>query len=188
MREIPEINHCIPNGKAFWCAKCYVHSQFYCETERGGTARYSCRECGFAMFLPKQIVPWKNGLLLGTLLLGLFGLVRLPHEMSTYWQWSPGCLAFAGFFGLIGGMMWFYMRNYSQWAARQRLKSSNELEKEADEVAPAPYYEISEEFDKWASQFLSETELQQLHERFDCRKKKAVSKPNDTLELPQLED
>lgn len=188
MREMPEINHCIPNRNAFWCAKCYVHSQFYCETESDGTARYSCRECDFAMFLPGQIVPWKNGLLLGTLLLGLFGLFRLPDEMMTYWQWSPACLAFAGFFGLIGGMMWFHMRNYSQWAASQRLKSNSELEKEANEFATSPYYEMSEEFDKWAAQFLSETELLQLHERFDCRKKKTVSKPSDELELPPLED
>ena len=82
--------------------------------------------------------------------------------------------------------MWFHMRNYSHWAASQRLKSNNELEQEADEFAAAPYYETSEEFDKWASQFLSETDLQQLHERFDCRQKKSVSKPSDTLELPPL--
>ncbi len=184
MRELPEINHCISNRHAYWCAKCYVHSQFYLESERDGTPRYLCRKCGFRMFLPGEVVPWMNGLLFGTLLLGGVGIFLLPHELETYWQWSPVCLAFAGFFGLIGGMMWFYVRKYFKWSLRQKLKSSNKLEKEANDHACSQYYEVSEDFDKWALQFLNEDQLLKLHDRFDRPQQAPNEFSSDSLELP----
>ena len=184
MREMPEINHCIPNRNAFWCAKCFAHSQFYLESEADGTPRYSCRECGFAMFRPGEVVPWMNGLLFGTLLLGGVGVSLLPHELETYWQWSPVCLAFAGFFGLIGGMMWFYMRKYFQWSLRQSLKSKNALEQEAEVHRYTPHYESSEEFDIWALQFLAQSDLQELHDRFVQSQPSVDKASNDSLQLP----
>ena len=80
--------------------------------------------------------------------------------------------------------MWFYMRKYFQWSLRQSLKTKNALEQEADVHRYTPNYESSEEFDIWALQFLAQSDLQELHDRFVQSQPSVDKASNDSLQLP----
>ena len=56
MQNRPEINHCSPNLKAYWCAACKAHNTFdiKIDVDQNGDTRliYRCKACRCKMFKP----------------------------------------------------------------------------------------------------------------------------------------
>ena len=97
------------------------------------------------MFTPDDVAPWMKGLLGVTFVLVLAGGMVLVFEGDVLLvlvggsghglsQVSGGigvCLLMGGFFGLIGGSMYYYMRKWYAWVSCQNKKSPEELILEA---------------------------------------------------------
>ena len=113
------------------------------------------------MFRPGQTLPWMYVLCGKALIMIPYGLVAGMDS-----QFGPFCVAWGGFCALIGGMMLYHCRKWLVWTNRQRWKNPTGLEREALDHPFQPSYEKSEDFDGWASQFLSDQEVEQLHEKY----------------------
>ena len=174
MKHISEINHCIPNKRAYWCSKCKCHSQYTVNS----SGNYKCLHCGFSQFRPQSVLPWMYGLLgfvLVTLVVAvLCGLhLLMSHPLPFYFldefieRGGLLCmLGFALFFGLLGMMMKHYLKQWKVWYAEQRWKSPSELEVEALQHQHQPVHSGSEYFDEWAEQFLSEDQVRELNVKY----------------------
>tara|TARA_B100000530_G_C15794965_1_gene423208 strand:- start:190 stop:780 length:591 start_codon:yes stop_codon:yes gene_type:complete len=178
MRHISEINHCIPNSRAYWCAKCQCHSQYEFKasgSRQNQTVYYLCLHCGFHLFRPKDVKPWMNGLLGFTLLTAVLTILCGIHFYVTAipslffldeFVERNGLIVMVGlaiFTALIGLMMRKYLRDWNVWCSQQRRKSTAELETEALQHPHQPVYGDSETyFDEWASQFLSKGQVREL--------------------------
>ena len=175
MKDIPEINHCIPNPKAYWCPSCKAHNTFEI-VSRGSGVLYKCKAgCGLMkMFKPGEVLPWRNGL---SIFVGLSFFVALllgvePLSRGTTFNYSRplqiavivGLNGF--FFGLIAWSMAHYLKKWSAWSSAQRRKSPEELRQEALAHPFQPEYEFSESFNLWAGQFLTVVEIAELHEKY----------------------
>ena len=185
MKHLPEINHCRPNAKAYWCSKCKAHNPYtYSTSESSSTSepghvsktvfqKFGCSGCHGHMFHPAETTPWMYGMVAFTCLM-IF--------LSIYISYNPGVLSgggfgdpdgliycmlgLGGFFGLIGGMMVFHMRKWISWSWSQRLKSEAQLEEGALNHSVQPQYEESEDFVLWAQQFFTLEEVNALKEKY----------------------
>ena len=118
-------NPFIPNPKANWCYKCKSHIHI-----KGLCSAY--------MFCPSDVKPWMYGLSAFTLMmigLGCCFWHYPPYGLRDYGFSDPAglkwfCFSLAAFFGLIGGMMIFYMGKWFAWASAQKRKTAGELESE----------------------------------------------------------
>ena len=175
MKNIPEINHCSPNPKAWWCPSCKAHNTFEI-VSRGSGVLYHCKAgCGLMkMFKPGEVLPWRNGL---SIFVGLSFFLALllgvePLSKGTTFNYSRplqiavivGLNGF--FFGLIAWSMAHYLKKWSAWSSAQRRKSPEELKQEALDHPFQPEYDSSTDFTYWAEQFLSSEEVEQMHEKY----------------------
>jgi hypothetical protein len=178
MKNLPEINHCSPNPKAYWCPDCKAHNTFDIvvkKTRNGTTWLYNCKACGFSsMFCPGETLPWKNGLFV---FVGLAFVVAVPLGLillsngehlndSLAANLVHVLVGFGTFFGLLAWMMAHYLKKWSAWSSAQRRKSPEDLGQEALDHPFQPEYENSTEFTRWAEQFLTSEEVEQLHEKY----------------------
>ena len=62
--------------------------------------------------------------------------------------------------------MIYYQRKWMTWSVAKRLKTVEALEFEAINHSFQPKYEKNEYFTDWARQFLSEQEVDRLHEKY----------------------
>ncbi len=175
MQNLPEINHCNPNPKAYWCATCKAHNTFDIKSSRSGnntTWTYHCKACRFSMFNPADVSPWKKGLTVFTVLafliaipLGFICLVKGDTNSDSF-SISLGLAGFGAFVGWIPWMMHNYMRKWNVWHSAQRRKSPEQLTQEGMNHPFQPEYESSGNFTDWANQFLTPEEVEQLHLKY----------------------
>ncbi len=91
------------------------------------------------MFTPDDVAPWMKGLLGVTFVLVLVGGMILVlmggngHGLSQSGGIGVVCLLMGGFFGLIGGSMYYYMSKWYAWVSCQNKKSPEDLILEAKE-------------------------------------------------------
>ena len=180
MKNIPEINHCIPNPRAYWCPSCKAHNTFDVVIPRLSKRRnlvYHCKACSIdpmRMFCPSEVLPWKNGLFVFVglsfavaLLLGVGPLLNgKTFNYSRPLQIAVILGLTAVPFGLIAWSMAHYLKKWSAWSSAQRRKSPEELRQEALAHPFQPEYDNSTAFTYWAEQFLSSEEVEQLHEEY----------------------
>ena len=182
MKHISEINHCVPNKRAYWCGKCQCHSQYAVKSSgKSGnqTSSYICLHCESRQFCPKDVLPWMYGLLGFTVLTVVMAILWGVHlYIASIFALSfleefverGGLLCMAGFAvftGLIGLMMRSSLREWNAWCSQQRWKSSSELETEALQHPHQPAYGDAETyFDEWAGQFLSEDQVRELNLKY----------------------
>ncbi len=129
------------------------------------------------MFCPADTLPWMYGLTgvgimlvaAGVIIAVSKGKIDLNLEGS-----EPGaeviCWLFGAFPLLIGGMMVYYSRKWFAWSLPQKRKTPEQLESEAMSHSFQPTYENSDDFKRWASQFLASDEVEQLHEKYGSGK------------------
>ena len=165
MKNIGEINHCRPNSKAFWCSRCKAHNPYNYSISTEGSERYGCKACGFSMFKPSQTQPWMHGFIICTAILILMGVFFIIYPVGPE-NLELVCLGFAAYTGLLGGVMIYYQRKWMTWSVAKRLKTVEALEFEAINHSFQPKYEKNEYFTDWARQFLSEQEVDRLHEKY----------------------
>jgi hypothetical protein len=178
MKHISEINHCIPNSRAYWCGKCQCHSQYTVKSS-GSSDSYLCLHCRSRQFRPKDVTPWMYGLLGFTLLtvviailwgIHLYMAAIPPLFFLEEFVERGGFLGMAGFAvstGLIGLMMRKSLREWNAWCGEQRWKSSSELKTEACQHPHQPVHGDAETyFDEWAGQFLSEDQVRELNLKY----------------------
>ena len=175
MKNIPEINHCIPNPKAWWCPSCKAHNTFEIVSRGSGVLHHCKAGCGLMkMFKPCEVLPWRNGL---SVFVGLSFFLALllgvePLSKGTTFNYSrPLQIAVVvglnGFlFGLIAWSMAHYLKKWSAWSSAQRRKSPEELKQEALAHPFQPEYDNSADFTEWAEQFLAPEEVERLHEKY----------------------
>ena len=177
MKNIPEINHCAPHPKAYWCSDCKAHNTFdivVMESRNGKTFKYRCKACDFWMFRPGETLPWKNGLFVfvglsfvGGVPLGLIPLSNGEHiDHSRALQLAGILVGVGAFFGLIAWSMAHYLKKWSAWSFAQRMKSPEDLRQEALDHPFQPEYDNSTDFTDWAEQFLTSEEVERLHEKY----------------------
>ena len=163
MTNLPEINHCSPTPKAYWCPDCKAHNTFDIDS-RGTTLSYNCKACGFSsMFSPAQVLPWKNGLFV---IAGLSFLIGVSLGLSGDPNYVIPPLLLGAFFGLLAWMMAHYLKKWSAWSSAQKRKSPEELRQEALDHPFQPEYDNSADFTEWAEQFLTPEEVERLHEKY----------------------
>ena len=178
MQNLPEINHCSPNLKAYWCAACEAHNTFNIKSRRtsnGTSLTYHCKACRFSMFNPSDVNTWAKGLSIFTVLafliaitLGLICLVKGDTNSNSF------TLAFilAGFGACMGPIAWSmnkYMKKWNIWRSAQRRKSPEQLTQEGMNHPFQPEYERNGDFTRWAQQFLAPEEVEQLHLKYGRR-------------------
>ncbi len=155
MPLLPENNPFVPNPKTWWCYRCKAHSNYrhYRTNISSGDGtntsyeKYACKVCNASMFTPDDVAPWMKGLLgvtfvlvlVGGMILVLEGDVLLVlmggngHGLSQSGGIGVVCLLMGGFFGLIGGSMYYYMSKWYAWVSCQNKKSPEDLILEAKE-------------------------------------------------------
>ena len=178
MQNLPEINHCSPNPKAYWCAACKAHNTFDIKSSRtseGTTWTYHCKACRFSMFNPSDVNPWEKGFFIFTVLAFLIafplGLISLAKGDTRSNSFSLSVIL-AGFGACVGPIAWMmhnYMRKWNVWRSAQRRKSPETLIQEALEHPFQPEYDSSGDFTAWAKQFLTPEEVEQLHLKYGRR-------------------
>ena len=123
------------------------------------------------MFRPADTLPWMYGLTgVGILLVAAGVIIAVSKGRIDIEGSEPGsevlCLAFGAFPLLIGGMMVFHMKKWFAWSLAQKRKTPEQLGSEAMNHPFQPTYENSNDFNHWASQFLTSDEMDQLHEKY----------------------
>ena len=180
MKNIPEINHCSPNPRAYWCPSCKAHNTFDVVIPRLSKRRnlvYHCRACSIdpmRMFCPSEVLPWKNGLFvfvgLSFVVALLLGVGPLLNGKTFNYSRPLQIAVILGLtavpFGLIAWSMAHYLKKWSAWSSAQRRKSPEELRQEALDHPFQPEYDNSTAFTYWAKQFLSSEEVERLHEKY----------------------
>ena len=182
MKNVPEINHHIPNPKAYWCAKCEAHNPYdYSVSYTTGSSgsrtpyeKFKCKSCGALMFCPADTLPWMYGLTgVGILLVAAGVIIAVSRGGIDIEGSEVGpevfCLLFGTFPLLIGGMMVYYSKKWVAWSLSQKRKTPEKLESDAMGHPFQPIYENSDDFNHWASQFLASDEVDQLHEKHGFR-------------------
>ena len=150
MKNLPEINHCIPNPGAWWCCDCKAHTGFDILTT-AGEKRRKCKLCERGMFkigdfqAPKAIALWFAKLLVVCGLVGIW----------SSWALLAGFWGSAAVFGLVGWSFHHFTKKWSAWCRSQERKTERQLEQEARDHPFQAEYEDSRDFDEWAGQFFS---------------------------------
>ena len=175
MKNIPEINHCIPNPRAYWCRFCKAHNTFdYAEGKLDARMEYHlCKACrgtwgvlpSTGMFNPGEMKEARK-----VILVAAGSLIVIGGVAQLY---APGavdpllaCAVIGAVLGLIVLLGSYWVREFSAWASAQRRKSPEELRQEALDHPFQPEYDNSTDFTYWAEQFLSSEEVERLHEKY----------------------
>ncbi|MDP7010095.1 MAG: hypothetical protein QF685_01840 [Verrucomicrobiota bacterium] len=126
------------------------------------------------MFRPADTLPWMYGLTGVGILLVAAGVIiavskgRIDLNLEGS---EPGSEVICWLFGalplLIGGMMVFHIKKWFAWSLAQKRKTPEQLESEAMCHPFQPTYEKSDDYNHWASQFLTSDEVEQLHKKYD---------------------
>ena len=183
MKNIPEINHCIPNPRAYWCPFCKAHNTY----DFDGVS-YFCNACcgawpsipgsSTSMIRPGQQLRWKPVFIVVTGLLFLVGVSLGLEDLyrtggnwnhSTFFGIAVMLVGFGVFSGFCAWAIHHNLKQWSAWASSQRRKSPEELRQEALDHPFQPEYDNSEDFTEWAEQFLSSEEVERLHEKYGER-------------------
>ncbi|MEC9348721.1 MAG: hypothetical protein VX387_03290 [Planctomycetota bacterium] len=180
MKNIPEINHCIPNPRAYWCPFCKAHNTYDFDGES-----YFCNACYGAwpsipgsstpMIRPRQQLRLKPVLIVVTGVLFLAGVeLGLGELYRTGGNWNHSkffgipvmLVGFGAFSGFCAWAIHYNLKQWSAWASAQRRKSPEELRQEALDHPFQPEYDNSADFTEWAEQFLTSEEVERLHEKY----------------------
>ena len=183
MKNLPEINHCSPNPKAYWCPFCKAHNTYdfdgescFCNACYG--AWPSIPGSSTSMIRPGQQLRLKPVFIVVTGVLFLagveLGLGELYRGFPPTRNWNTSqffgialCLVgFGAFFGFVAWALHHNLKQWSAWASAQRRKSPEELRQEALDHPFQPEYDNSTDFTYWAKQFLSSEEVERLHEKY----------------------
>ena len=160
MKNIPEINPCIPNPEARWCPRCRAHTGFYFYSSES-LSFHACIQCDNKKILSFVRTEFKKNLSCGyTVGFSFIGLLL--------WQlggWAPFWGLIFYFVAFLNAMNWWARssrsRNWVRWRTIQEGKTERELEQEglghpfqADCKTQFPAGGItSVDFYEWASQF-----------------------------------
>jgi len=164
MKNIPEINHCVPNPDAWWCRGCKAHTGFdtsYERTEHGGGKVFKCKACEREMSKPGageneffMFICFGCGGLFG--IPGLVGVLGVAAGAD--WWAALGILVFGAIWGL-GGWGFARMRTgWTGWCESQERKTGSQLEKEGLGHPFQAEFEDSDSFYEWATQFFDSDE------------------------------
>ena len=102
MKNIPEINHCIPNPRAYWCRFCKAHNTFeyygehhLCKACRGAAALggYS------SMFNPSEIITGRKWILVAA-----GSLIVVGGVAELYAPGASGALLACAVIGAVLGL------------------------------------------------------------------------------------
>ena len=141
MKNIPEINHCIPNPRAYWCPFCKAHNTY----DFDGVS-YFCNACcgawpsipgsSTSMIRPRQQLRLKPVFIVVTGFLFLVGVsLGLEDLYRTGGNWNHSmfhsmffgiAVMLVGFGALSGFCAWgihYNLKQWSAWASAQRRKS-----------------------------------------------------------------
>ena len=175
MKNIPEINHCIPNPRAYWCRFCKAHNTFdYAEGKLDARMEYHlCKACRGAwgvlpdtgMFNPGEMKEARKVILVAAgslIVIGGVAQLYAPRAVDPL----LACAVIGAVLGLIVLLGSYWVREFSAWASAQRRKSPEELRQEALDHPFQPEYDNSTDFTYWAEQFLSSEEVERLHEKY----------------------
>ena len=176
MKHLPEINHCSPNPEAWWCSQCKAHTTFQYTTlpdrdSRGNpevTVLHNCGACNFTMFRAAESISHRKiGGGLGVLMI-LAGVVLSIIEDNEFQSSSilGICFTASGIFFASFILLSVYLRKWSSWSSTRKSRSEESLQDEALEHPFQPEYVNNRAFTKWAEQFLSSEEVEQLHEKY----------------------
>ena len=166
MKNIPEINHCVPNPDAWWCRECKAHTGFDISYEEGsehGSQRVErCQVCEmrmsksgeheFFMFLCFGCC----GLFVIGGLLGVIGVFGV-NTGSDWWA-VLSILVFGVFWGLGGWGFSRFKKGWTDWCASQERKTESQLKKEGLSHPFQAEFEDSKSFYDWAAQFFDSDE------------------------------
>ena len=160
MKNIPEINHCIPNPDAWWCHECKAHTGFdtsYSRSEHGSGTVIRCKVCEMQMSKPGagenvyfMFICFGFG---GPLV--ILGLVMALGGIGTGSdRWLAIVpLVFGALFGLGGRSYARMQKGWTDWCASQERKTESQLKKEGLNHPFQAEFEDSESFYEWAEQF-----------------------------------
>ncbi|MCH2586810.1 MAG: hypothetical protein MK138_18805, partial [Planctomycetes bacterium] len=170
MKNLPEINHCSPNPKAWWCTRCKAHTTFQYRTlpsrdSRGNpevVVQYKCRACNSSMFRAAETITRRNMCGGGIVLIILVGVVGSIVEDNESNSSSILGMTFtgAGFLFIFFIVVSAYLGKWSSWSSIQENKSPEMLRKRALTHRFQPEYENNGAFAEWAEQFLSPGEVE----------------------------
>mgnify|MGYP003307742176 CR=1 FL=1 len=76
------------------------------------------------------------------------------------------CFTASGICFALFILMSVYLRKWSSWSSTRKGRSEESLQDEALEHPFQPEYVNNRAFTKWAEQFLSPEEVEQLHEKY----------------------
>jgi len=174
MQNLPEINHCSPNLKAYWCATCKAHTTFRTNWEWSGedeTLKYYCKAHRFEsleIFRPADFSRWGQLLRVGSVFSFIIAYICFYYgdsPISNLVFWS------ATLIGVLSAVPAWWMlhctKKWNVWRSAQRRKSPEQLKQEAMNHPFQPEYESSGDFTAWAEQFLAPEEVEQLHVKYE---------------------
>ena len=171
MKHLPEINHCRPNAKAYWCSECKAHNPYTYSITDAGSEKFACVGCDSHMFRPAATCPWMHSMGCAfPLLMIALSIFFSFHPRAAKDLGGEGLvycmIGLGGFFGLIGASMFYHMRKWVGWSFIQHSKTTAQLDEEALSHTVQPRYEDDGSFADWASQFLPEKEVDALIEKY----------------------
>ena len=170
MKHITEINHCIPNPKAYWCISCKCHSSFTFRKARGGIyERFDWFECDACKLNPMFLPNRRLKLLYISVLLTLVFLINSffnswdPYASGFRAIFNPGssfAISFA--FGSVSVVLFMGVTRWLIWSYRTNKKTSSELIDNALNHPFQPEFRSDKDFYKWLNQFLTQDEFANL--------------------------
>ena len=174
MQNLPEINHCSPNLKAYWCAHCKAHNTFdtkWASNGEGQTLKYYCKAHRFEsleMFRPGDFSRWGQLLKVGAVFSFLIAYICFYHGDSQTYNVASWCATLIGVSSAVPAWWMLHCtKKWHAWYSVQRRKSPEQLTQEAMNHPFQPEYESSGDFTAWAEQFLAAEEVEQLHRKYD---------------------
>jgi len=169
MKHITEINHCIPNPKAYWCISCKCHSSFTFRKASGQPYDHAdwfvCDGCKNPMILPNKRLK----------LLYVFVLLTVVFLLNTFLNsWDPYASGFRAIFnpgnsflasflsGSVSAVLFLGVTRWLIWSYRTNKKTSSELIDDALNHPFQPEFRSDKDFYKWLNQFLTQDEFATL--------------------------
>jgi len=170
MKHITEINHCIPNPKAYWCSSCKCHSSFtFRKARREINERvdwFACDACKLnPMILPNRRLKLLYIFVLLTVVFLLNAFLNSwdPYASGFRAIFNPGNSFTASFlFGSVSGVLFLGVAGWLSWSYRTNQKTSYELIDDAMNHPFQPEFRSDKDFYKWLNQFLAQDEFSAL--------------------------
>jgi len=188
MKNIPEINPCIPNPEARWCPGCKAHTGFNWISS-GESGSDVCKGCEKPVITLASEEFFKNGSLGCTIVFLIAGLFLCLEGSS---RRDP-----IGLLGFIfsGFVLWFFAfmliviwlvadgksRKFARWRVLQEGKTESELEQEGLEHSFQAECQPVEDLYEWASQFFDcdSEEWEQFKAKYDQGEKSVEEKSKE---------